>query len=259
MTKTHSCVTVVPVYKERPSKTEAYSLMQLRLLDVQNVTLMCPEGLDTSFYTELWPELSMERFPKNHFLSVQTYNDFLLDPAFYETFYPRYEWLFIYQLDAFLFENRIDHFCDLNYDYYGAPWRYGIVQYRFLFNRYRIKINRKRFYVGNGGFCLRKLASTIDLLYRKKGDITQTSFMEDVFFGYWGSRDPNFHTCPPKIAAEFSIETYPEYWIEVIGRMPMGTHNIERGGPEFGKAFYASILQERYSKLSQAFEQLNQL
>jgi hypothetical protein len=34
----------------------------------------------------------------------------------------------------------------------------------------------------------------------------------------------------PNIAASFSIETYPEHWIKVIGKMLMGTHNFERVG-----------------------------
>ena len=46
-------LTIVPVYKVFPSKSEAFSFMQLRELQIQNVTLMCPEGLDIGAYEAL--------------------------------------------------------------------------------------------------------------------------------------------------------------------------------------------------------------
>ncbi len=252
-------VTVVPVYKTRPSKTEAFSFMQLRLLGIDQVTLMCPVNLDTSYYEGLFPEIQIMRFADNHFLSVQTYNDFLLQPEFYKTFSDLYEWLLIYQLDAFIFENRIHYFCNLDYDYYGAPWKNGISQYHFLFNRYRIKLGNKKFYVGNGGFSLRKLKTTIDLLERKRNDITKKYFMEDVFFGYWGSKDLNYQSCSPEIAAEFSVETHPDYWVNHTGKFPMGTHNFHRTGPEWGNKFYNPILKKCYERLLRDYPILNQL
>lgn len=249
-------VTVVPIYKATPSKIEAYSLLQLRYLGIQNATLMCPEELDIGVYLNLWPDIKVQHFPKEHFLSVQTYNDFLLRPAFYEAFSGKYDWMLIYQLDAFIFSDQIAKFCELGYDYYGAPWKDGFPQYHFLLNRWPIRLNMRRFYVGNGGFSLRRLDKTIDLLYRKKGHISQTHFMEDVFFGYWGSIDKSFHACPAEIGAEFSIETYPAHWIKLIEGFPMGTHNFERSGKEWAKDFYSPILNKCHEKLSEVFPKL---
>ena len=249
-------VTVVPVYKTKPTKTEALSLLQLRYLGIENATLMCPEGLDVGIYLDLWPDLKIERFPKKHFLSVQTYNDFLLTPGFYEVFAEQYDWMLIYQLDAFIFSNQIKKYCELGYDYYGAPWQFGFPQYYFLFNRWPIRLNLKRFYVGNGGFSLRKIDKTIDLLYRKQGHRSQTYFMEDVYFGYWGSIDKTFHACPAEVGAAFSIETYPAYWIKLIDNFPMGTHNFERSGKEWAKEFYSPVLNECYEKLIKTFPKL---
>jgi hypothetical protein len=67
MANPYSYVTVVPFHKARPTKTEAYSLMQLRKLEVKNITLMCPESLDISFYQNLWPGLEESYFTKEHF------------------------------------------------------------------------------------------------------------------------------------------------------------------------------------------------
>lgn len=248
-------VTTVPVYKAIPSQTEALSLMQLKALQVQNVTLVCPSGLNLSAYLKLWPELKVEHFDPKHFFSVQTYNDLVISPDFYAPFAQDYEYLLIYQLDAFLLSNQVLEFCNQGYDYYGAPWITGFPQYHFLFNRWPIRLNSRRFHVGNGGLSLRKIAGTLDLLKRTAGHVSKTFFMEDGFFGYWGSLDPNFHACPPLVAAKFSLEMEPEYWIEKTGRLPMGFHGFEI----WHKDFYNSLLEESYQKLFEAYPQLQNI
>jgi len=245
-------VTIVPTYKRQLSQADARSLLQLRLLGVQNVTLACPEGLDLSEYHSLWPELRVQRYAPKHFVSVQSYNDLVISADFYRPFANHFEYLLICQLDAFLLSNQITEFCNAGYDYYGAPWIKGFPQYRFLFNRWPIQINRKRFFVGNGGLSLRKIASTLDLLARKEGHISKTYFMEDAFFGYWGSVDPDFHACPPLIAAKFSLEMEPEYWMEQTGVLPMGVHGLEI----WHKDFYSSLLHESYLKLHEAYPKI---
>ncbi len=76
--------------------------------------------------------------------------------------------------------------------------------------------------------------------------------MEDAFFGYWGSIDPHFHACPPLVAASFSLEMEPDYWIQKTGGLPMGIHGFEI----WHKDFYNSLLQESYQNLSEAYPQL---
>ena len=245
-------VTVVPVYKSRPSQAELLSLLQLRVLEVQNVTLVCPEGLDIGYYLELWAELQVQRFSPEHFASVQSYNNLVLQTAFYQPFANHYEYLLIYQLDAFLLSNQILQFCDQGFDYYGAPWKSGFPEYRFAFNHWPIKINAKRFHVGNGGLSLRKIASSLDLLQRKANHISKTFFMEDAFFGYWGAIDPHFHACSTLTAAKFSLEMDPEYWIEKTGQLPMGFHGFE----VWHQDFYNPLLQESYTKLFETYPQL---
>lgn len=245
-------VTTVPVYKQNLSLSDARSLLQLRLLGVQNVTLACPEGLDLSKYFNLWPELGVQRYAPEHFLSIQSYNDLVASPAFYSPFAHQYEYLLISQLDSFLLSNQVMQFCNAGYDYYGAPWKVGFPQYRFVFNRWAIETNKKRFYVGNGGLSLRKISSTLDLLARKEGHISKTFFMEDAFFGYWGAVDPHFHACPPLVAAKFSLEMNPEYWMDQTGVLPMGLHGFEI----WHEDFYNALLQESYQKLQEAYPQL---
>ena len=247
-------MTTVPIYKPDLSLSEARSLLQLRLLGVENVTLVCPEGLDLTEYMKLWPELGVQHYAPEHFVSVQSYNDLVISPAFYAPFADHYDYLLIAQLDTFLLGNQIREFCDLGYDYYGAPWIKGFPQYRFLFNRWPIQINNKRFYVGNGGLSLRNIPKTMDLLARKEDHISKAFFMEDAFFGYWGSIDSSFKACPPLIAAKFALEMEPAYWMEQTGVLPMGLHGFE----VWHKDFYNSLLQESYLKLQETYPHLLQ-
>lgn len=247
-------VTTVPIYKAKPSQSEACSLLQLRILGVQNVTLVCPENLDLAAYFDLWPELQVQRYAPEHFVSVQSYNNLVINPAFYSPF-TQYDYLLICQLDAFLLNNQILAFCNEGYDYYGAPWKIGFPQYRFLFNHWPIQLSGKRFHVGNGGLSLRKIDSTLNLLKRKANHISKTFFMEDAFFGYWGSVDQFFHACPPLVAARFSLEMEPDYWMKQTGVVPMGMHGFE----VWHKDFYNSLLQESYQKLHETYPQLNNI
>ena len=248
-------ITVVPAYKAIPNKTEALSLLQLRLLEAQHVTLACPDNLDISAYLDLWPDLRVQRFLPEHFVSIKSYNNFVMDSSFYIPFAAKYEYLLIHQLDAFLLSNQILEFCDLGYDYYGAPWKTGFPQYQFLLNRWPVKINVKRFHVGNGGLSLRKISSTLNLLDRKAGHISKTFFMEDAFFGYWGSVDQEFHACPPLTAAQFSLEMDPQYWIAKTGVLPMGLHGFE----VWHQDFYNAQIQKAYTTLFEVFPKIKYL
>jgi hypothetical protein len=246
----HSYVTVVPAYKTVPATSEALALAQLKHLSVENITLVCPNHLDVSAYLALVSDLYVVRLPEEHFINVQSYNALMLQPWFYELFRSNYEWMLVHQLDAFLLTNQIYEFCELGYHYYGAPWLIGFPQHRFLFNRWPIKMNGRRFQVGNGGLSLRHLEKTVDLLQRNQGHVSKTFFMEDAFFGYWGSIDAIFHACPAHIAACFALESHPEYWAKLTNKLPMGFHGYE----VWGQDFYKPLLDQAYAELSTEFQ-----
>ena len=248
----HSCLTVVPAYKTVPTPSEALALAQLKHLSVENITLVCPNYLDVSAYLALVSDLHVVRLPEEHFINVQSYNALMLQPWFYELFTSDYEWMLIHQLDAFLLSNQIQKFCELGYHYYGAPWLIGFPQYRFLFNRHPIKINWRRFQVGNGGLSLRHLEKTVDLLQRKQDHVSKAFFMEDAFFGYWGSMDEYFRACPVNIAATFSLESHPEHWVKLTNKLPMGFHGYE----VWSQDFYKPLLDQAYAELSTEFPHL---
>lgn len=245
-------VTVIPVYQTKLTENERYALLQLRRLEVENLTLVCPNHLDVTQYKLLLPNLKVERFDAIHFSSVLQYSRFVASPLFYQRFVDQYQWMLMHQLDAFLLENKVQFFISLGYDYFGAPWKTGFENPLFLFNRPILKNLFPRFYVGNGGLSLRNIPRTLDLLLRKKNHESLNYFLEDVFFGYWGHRDHSFKSCPIEVASNFAFESDPEYWLLKSKQLPMGMHAYDVWSPEF----YRPLIKERHDLIDAEFPKL---
>jgi hypothetical protein len=247
-------VVVVPTYQSTVSDEGRYALLQLRKLNIKNVTLVCPKQLDVDAYRLLLPDILVERFDAAHFQSLLTYNRLVSSVDFYQRFAERFDWLLMHQLDAFLLDDRIDHFTELGYSYFGAPWKDGVESPFFFLNRRIVKKWGARFYVGNGGFSLRNISKTIHLLARKRNHITHQLFLEDIFFGYWGTHDHDFKACPPNIAATFALETHPRYWHAKSNALPMGIHAAMKWDPDF----YSPLLKSHYDEIDLAYPLLIQ-
>lgn len=86
-------------------------------------------------------------FHENYFKSIDGYNKLMLSPSFYKAF-SNYEYILIYQLDAWVFKDELQHWCNQKYDYIGAP----------------IYQNNKLIGIGNGGFSLRKVDYCLKVL-----------------------------------------------------------------------------------------------
>ena len=147
-------VVVIPVYKTTLTKSEQSSLMQaLHVLGTHEICLVGPKELDLSVYLlafeQVGKELLYEAFNPGYFRNVSGYNTLLLSRCFYERF-SSFDYMLIYQLDAWVFRDELDSWCNKGYDYIGAPW---------------LKLNREldEENSGNGGFSLRKIATFIDL------------------------------------------------------------------------------------------------
>ena len=244
-----SYVTVIPAYQAQLTKNERYSLLQLRRLKVENLTLVCPNHLDVTQYEFLLPNLKVERFDAAHFSSVAQYSRFVASPLFYQRFIDKSEWMLMHQLDAFLLENKVQFFTSLGYDYFGAPWKMGFENPLFLFNRPILKNFFPRIHVGNGGLSLRNIPQTLDLLLRKKNHASHNYFLEDAFFGYWGQRDGSFKSCPIEVASNFAFESDPEYWFHKSRQLPMGMHAYDVWSPDF----YSPLIKSHHELIDVEF------
>ena len=239
MRRTKVLITI-PIYKEIPTEMELISLR--RCFDVLNkypIALFVPKDLNISYYIDLFPKLKIEYFDPKYFKSTNTYNQLMLSKTFYERFID-YEYILIYQPDAYVFKDELEYWCNKNYDYIGAPW-VGEHLMKFFktpqFTDELPKITKHKWFyklltgksglVGNGGFSLRKTDSIIKVLEKHAEKAKTWSLAEDNFFGmYIQAHEPDFKIPNVKTAAKFSIENSPEIVYKMIGeQLPFGCHN----------------------------------
>lgn len=245
-------IVVIPIYKSSPDEWESMSLRQCaKVLGRHGLCFVCPYGLELGPYTELTGNaVSVERFEKHYFKGIEGYNRLLKDRSFYLRF-QEYDYMLIYQLDAWVFEDRLTEWCSRGFDYIGAPW----------FENWQSHEEGSDFLcVGNGGFSLRRVERFLQITdpeerlytlrqairaYLKGGSLKERFFYnkagrlrkqledrwEDVFFCYdlRGTR-LELKTPDCKEAALFSIETSPQYVFNEVngGKLPFGCHAWRR-------------------------------
>ena len=209
---------VIPVYKEELDEFEKISLAQARkILGKYQFVFVAPEGKIFSYFES---GDGIVYCPQQFFQSVKTYNRLLMSPQFYEPFLS-FDYILLYQLDAFVFYDALEFFCGLGYDYIGAP-----VAYHSWYVVKAKKIPR----VGNGGFSLRKVKTCHQLLKEcvalPEWNDFRKNFYEDSFLGRCGVDDTiNFHTAPVEIAVRFAVDYFPDRFLRRIGnKIPFGCH-----------------------------------
>ncbi len=214
----YDVVIVTPIYKrlEDLKCSEKASLVQLhKELKRYDICFIAPEKLKGKIENY---DIRVEYFPNSCFDSVRAYSRLLLTEDFYNRF-STYEYMLLYQLDAFVFSDRLQEFCNMNYDYIGAPMP--------------IWTGWKNMKVGNGGFSLRKISSCLRVVKQKKEIYARTGMEEecewdeDKFFGLCGAdKDIYFSVPDTKTALKFAIEydVMKSYDKLSMDNLPFGCH-----------------------------------
>lgn len=228
---------VVPVWRAKLTADERCSLEQLqRVLGNYPRFFVAPLSLQPA-YGRLGRGFQTTRFPDSFFRNYRSYSHLLLSPSFYEAF-AAYEYILIYQLDAFVFSDRLRDFCAQGYDYIGAPVRYSAPVWRLADAR-----------VGNGGLSLRRVSSCrrIARLFAE-GCMPRLlwevlSANEDACFA-WAGRQPElaFHVPSGCEAMEFAIQGGGRHVAQRLasGWRPFGCH----GWPKEADALWRPLLVE---------------
>lgn len=213
---------VVPTYKQNLNLFEKISLQQLiHILGNYPIYFVQPDTIEINYEELKGCNYNVRKFDKWYFQNTETYSELMLSPFFYESFLG-YKYMLIYQLDAFVFFDQLSNFCDMEYDYIGAP------QYHSW---------TKDAVVGNGGLSLRKIDAAINVT-RKYEEIVQDLYYrdyfrkwEDNFFSYCGGRsDIKFSVPSITKANTFSVVLDVENGIQNIpvNGLPFGTHAWHR-------------------------------
>lgn len=266
---------VIPIYKKELLENEALSLLQcFNILRNYPIVFVGPKSLDTAVYEDLCKKNSInfkiERFQDKFFKGLVEYGRLLLNISFYKRF-QNFDYMLLYQLDAWVFEDKLEYWCNQGYDYIGAPWFEGYGD---------PKPNAKMLTeAGNGGLSLRKIQSTIKVLsnnmhylrdwkcifetYRKNRissnifnipnliikrygpdniayfAFKNTKMYEDIFFVRFAKKlHKPFNVAPPEAAMHFSFEVNPSKLFEMTNQqLPFGCHAWEKYDPEFWSKF----------------------
>ena len=154
-----SCVVIIPVYKDVPSRMEHASIRQtFHILGRHEIVFVTHEDCNLDEYAKIARSeggtMRAEFFDKGYFDSAAHYSDL----CFLEDFYLRFahnEYMLICQPDAWVFRDELDAWCSKGYDYIGAP---------LYFPRGKNRFTRIFYGVGNGGFSLRKIEHCLRII-----------------------------------------------------------------------------------------------
>lgn len=268
-----NCI-IVPIYKdfEELSKGELISLTQLyNVLGKHDIYFIGSQNfnwgkfLSNAEKKNIFPQI--KEFDKFYFESINGYNQLMMSLKFFKKF-KGYQYMLIYQLDAYVFKDELEFWCNKGYDYIGAPW----------FEGWGKPISDKIIGVGNGGFSLRCNDSCIRIIKRSKRiryikkicikfdnhkvsyfirflkifnfyfkildfsvlpDILRHDLNEDMFLGYIAGRlFKDFKIAPKEGATKFSFEANPSKLFKDNSNMlPFGCHAWEKHDPEFWHQF----------------------
>ena len=238
-------IVIIPIYTTRLTDYEQASLRQcFKVLASHEICFVKPQSLDPSPLAETYRPNLIVDFPDSCFLGIAAYNRLMMSPRFYATF-ESWDYMLIYQPDAWVFDDQLDAWCARGYDYIGAPWipkpKYGRLYYR-IFNRLKriychisgaSDYSQLYYRVGNGGLSLRH----IDTFARTARDMEPQIarylshpgidfYNEDIFW----SLEVNRHEERLKIphwqeALQFSFDKNPAACYELNGhRLPFGCH-----------------------------------
>ncbi len=287
-------IVVIPVYKEQLSTDEERSFRQcIRVLGKHPICLVCPASLNRSVYDCIFQEESAQQadngqtypllyltecFDEEYFKSQRGYNRLMLSPAFYQRF-AQWDYMLIHQLDAYVFEDQLEVWCQKGYDYIGAPFQ---------------KINQTIDWIncGNGGFSLRRIQRFIDFFqyqgklltikglwrfHRYRGSLhrlplcisgalgkhnyikdylSQERLNEDLIFSMLGDSHLKWNIPDSRTAMYFSFEEKPSYLFSITGRLPFGCHAFRKNEYD---TFYKPLLEKCGSSALEGAQSMNQL
>ena len=229
-----SVAIVIPIYKELADSDEKYSFWQCtEILQKYPIILVVPNSLNTSYYEALTEKpLTIKRFDDTFFKGVSSYSKLLTSRFFYQSF-SAYDYILLYQLDAWVFQDDLLDWVERGYDYIGAPWLEAppiSSGKKPIINLSKKLVNK----VGNGGLSLRKVDSHIrwsnwvSLLFKflpKNEDMLWTLFVP-------------FKKPSAKEALLFAFERNPEQSFELTQhRLPFGCHAWQKYQPEFWRKY----------------------
>jgi hypothetical protein len=253
---------IIPFYKNDLTDHELIALEQcFRILNDHTIIAIKPHKLILTQKASAYPFSQVISFDDKYFANIHGYNELMLSDVFYGRFL-EWEYMLIYQLDAFVFKDELDYWCQKNMDYIGAPWirredyrtwakaffslALQHISRRFNLKKYGVP-GRKQFdnNVGNGGFSLRRTQKFHDLCISLRPKIEKYNTMqvheynEDAFWSIEVNRKSKVLKKPHYLEAlKFAVEFFPtRAFVLNNEQLPFGCHAWEKYPDFWGPIF----------------------
>ena len=239
-------------------------LHTFKVLHKYPFSFFCPDGFDFSFYEQLLNHTSVsysiKYWPSKCFRSTSAYSRLLLRVDFYY-YYKKYEYILICQPDVWVFQDRLMMWCNRGFDYIGAPFLLDDND-TFYTTKTPEDYPSANFYVGNGGCSLRRTSKMIKILTQARRSMVHMRSFSSLKALYkehpiknlpsilWRFFHPTnilcihlrrptnedyvlcfpirqhfpFSSPSPEEAAQFAIETYPQWWLTKMQELPFAWH-----------------------------------
>jgi len=167
---------VIPIYKKDLNPIDRLSLERLHkvIKNKYEIYLVRPKELDCKNYYRILKQRNICEivFDSKYFESEASYSQLCLQYDFYDKF-SDYEYIYIYQTDCYLVEDKLEEWCDKGYEYVGPP----IISNNAGWKDYKHP-EKYEPQVGNGGFSLRKIEVFKDIT-DPKGEFRKAYKLEE--------------------------------------------------------------------------------
>ena len=240
---------VIPFYREELTDFEKIALLQCqKILAEYPKIAVKPRSLNLPAETSALTNLQTISFDDEYFQDVWGYNRLMLSDFFYRSF-SGYQYILIYQLDAFVLRDDLKYWCGQGLDYVGAPWvrakphsgKFSAYWHQLKNDWYvrnnvskngKPRVEQLEDRVGNGGFSLRKVDTFFKYCVECKSLIEKYQkensswFHEDIFWSIELNRKEKKLAIPPlETGLQFAFETNPERALLLsYNKLPFGCH-----------------------------------
>lgn len=261
-------VVVIPMYKDALSAREQLSVDRaVQTLGRHAICFVGPQHLQNrldSLRRHYGGGVLSSTFADRYFAGIKGYNALMRSRSFYGAF-SAYSHILIAQTDTLVLRDDLQHWCEQDYAYIGAPWFVGGSQ---------PKQPLEFLGVGNGGFSLRRVADFLrvlehprripnfikaragvadgqgSLVRRLKHEWLLAYNVEPLFPTsnedfFWGllvpAACPFFRVPGLQAASRFAFEVEPRQLYALTGgQLPFGCHAWER----YDRDFWLQVLPE---------------
>ena len=119
------CCIIIPSYKEKLEGNDKLSFDRCIEIFGKNrpIKVVIPSNISSEFYDSYGSMIETIRVDSKNMENIGSYSNMLCNKDFWSLF-ADFEYVLIYQTDCWVFEDRLDYFMELGYDYYGAPWHH---------------------------------------------------------------------------------------------------------------------------------------